>query len=127
MLKMILGTDERGKPTDPPLNHATGKGRVAEHRGHYYDALKVKKLKVHALISETTGGIADGGVALLRRLGKMGNPKLGGGRDSTTYTCWTAPSFAAHHGMRVSAACVFADATLLVEGARSAKATYARA
>ena len=72
-------------------------------------------------------GLADGGRALLRRLDKMSRPVTGGGRDSTPYTCWTAPSFTAHHGMCVSAACFYADATFLVEGARSAKAASARA
>ena len=68
--------------------------------------------------------IADGGRALLRRLEKMSHPVTGGGRDSTPYTCWTAPSFTAHHGMCVSAACVFADATLLVEGARRQRQSH---
>ena len=127
MLKMILGVDTRGRPTDRPFDHTTGKGYVAEHRGHYYDALKVKKLKVYPLITESLGGIATDGRALLRRLERMSDTVAGDGRDSTPYTCWTAPSFTAHHGMCVSAACVYADATLLAEGARRAKAKLASA
>ena len=96
-------------------------------RGHYYDALKVKKLKVYPLIMESLGGIAADGRAFLQRLGKMGGAAPDSKRDSTPYPCWTAPSFTAHHGMCVSAACVYADATLLAEGARRAKAALARA
>ena len=47
-------------------------------------------------------------------------------RDDTLYTYWTAPSFAAHHGMRISAECVYADALLLSRGAMRMKSIRAR-
>ena len=43
------------------------------------------------------------------------------------HTCWTAPSFAAHHGMCISAECVYADALLLSLGAMRMKSACARA
>ena len=49
--RKILGIDARGSPADGPLDHHTGKGCVAEHRGNYYDALKIKKLKVIPLVT----------------------------------------------------------------------------
>ena len=41
----ILGCAARGKKEDGALNHATGKGWVAEHRGDYYDAIHLKRIK----------------------------------------------------------------------------------
>ena len=125
--RKILGTDARGSPADGPFDHRTGKGYVAERRGDYYDALKVKKLKVVPLVMETTGGIGHPGRGFLGRLANMGDPKKGGARDNTQYTCWTAPSFAAHHGMCISAECVYADALLLSLGAMRMKSACARA
>ena len=125
--RKILGTDARGSLADGPLNHHTGKGYVAEHRGDYYDALKVKKLKVIPLVSETMGGIGHPGRSFLGRLANMGDPKKSGTRDSTLYTCWTAPSFAAHHGMRISAEGVYADALILSQGAGAIRMKSARA
>ena len=73
------------------------------------------------------GGIGHPGRAYLGRLANMGDPKRIGSRDSTVYTCWTAPSFAAHHGMCISAQCVYADALLLSQGAMHMKSARARA
>ena len=67
------------------------------------------------------------GRGFLGRLANMGDPKKGGARDNTQYTCWTAPSFAAHHGMCISAECVYADALLLSLGAMRMKSACARA
>ena len=50
--RKILGTDARGSPADGPFDHSTGQGYVAERRGDYYDALKVKKLKVVPLVMD---------------------------------------------------------------------------
>ena len=87
----------------------------------------------------TFGSLCSGrsfssGCGFLGRLAiNMGDPnyinirKKGGARDNTQYTCWTAPSFAAHHGMCISAECVYADALLLSQGAMRMKAARARA
>ena len=71
--------------------------------------------------------IASRGLLLPGRLANMGDPKKGGARDNTQYTCWTAPSFSAHHGMCISAECVYADALLLSLGAMRMKSACARA
>ena len=72
-------------------------------------------------------GIGHPGRGFLGRLANMGDPKKGGARDNTQYTCWTAPSFAAHHGMCISAECVYADALLLSLGVMRIKSASARA
>ena len=72
------------------------------------------------------GGIGHPGRAYLGRLANLGDPNRIGSRDSTVYTtCWTAPSFAAHHGMCISAQCVYADALLLSLGAMRMKTARA--
>ena len=35
---MILGCAERGRKSDGPFDHMTGRGWVKEQKGHYYDA-----------------------------------------------------------------------------------------
>ena len=54
--RKILSTDARGSPADGPFDHSTGQGYVAERHGDYYDALKVKKLKVIPLVMEGDAG-----------------------------------------------------------------------
>ena len=56
--KTVYGLKQRGSPRDPPFDHKTGKGYVAPHKGHYNDALYVKKLRVVMLLVEALGGIA---------------------------------------------------------------------
>ena len=54
---MILGCAERGRKSDGPFNHKTGRGWVKAQRGHYFDALR-KRSRVIPVIIETTGGIS---------------------------------------------------------------------
>ena len=112
------------------MSHATGIGYVSAQRdGDYSDAIVNKKLKVHMLLMETLGGISPGGVSYLGKLAGLAaclaDPAARGSRDSTAYVCWSAPTFMAHHGMRVSAALVHANALLLAEGARRLKISKA--
>ena len=74
---------------------------------------------------ESFGGIGPPACGFLGRLARMGDPKKGGARDNTQYTCWTAHSFVAHHGMCISAAFVYADALLISSGAVRVKAVHA--
>ena len=94
-------------------------------RGVLRYAFVNKKLKVHMLLMETLGGISPGGVSYLGKLAGLADPAARGSRDSTDYVCWSAPTFMAHHGMRVSAALVHANALLLAEGARRLKISKA--
>ena len=109
---------------------AMGQRVTSKHPGGVWDAHghagHSPVLLFHSVM-ETTGGIGHPGRAFLGRLANMGDPKKGGARDNTQYTCWTAPSFAAHHGMCISAECVYADALLLSLGAMRMKSACARA
>ena len=49
--------EDLGRQRDGPLNHGTGKGWVKQAKGHYHDALYVKKSRVVVWLLETTGGI----------------------------------------------------------------------
>ena len=121
MLRMILGTDERGKPTDPPLNHATGKGYVKEQRGDYYDAIKNKNNMVLPLIVETTGGFARHASRCLAFAARRAKDKKRG-RDSTRYSATRPTSFKTHHVRTISHAAVFADTVKIKEKAHALKA-----
>ena len=84
-----------------------------------------KKLKVHMLLMESLDGIAPAGVAYLGKLAGLADPENPKSRDSTAYTCWSAPTFMSHHGMCLSAAVAYADALALAEGARRLKISMA--
>ena len=70
---------------------------------------------------------SPGGVAYLGKLAGLADPETPGSRDSTAYTCWSAPTFISHHGMCLSAAVTYADALALAEGARRLKISMAAA
>ena len=75
-------------------------------RGHYHDALYVKKNSVVPFIMEPSGGIAPHGYAHLKMLAR--SSRLPGGRDGTRYgLSRTSPrSYLMHHIQRLSAAVV---------------------
>ena len=66
-LFMTLGCKARGRDGDPPFDPATGKGRVIEVRGHYRDALLVKRNRTVVWLVESFGGIAPEPHGRLRR------------------------------------------------------------
>ena len=98
----ILGCAARGKKEDGPLNHATGKGWVAEHRGDYYDAIHVKRIKTIPFIVETTGGIGDMGLRQCHVLARRSRGK--NAIDRTVYgdTRVSTRSFVKHHTQQIS-------------------------
>jgi len=102
----ILGVAGRGRVGDAPFDHSTGRGWMKAVRGHYHDALYVKKNSVVPLITESSGGIAPHGYAHLKMLARSSH--LPGGRDGTRYgLSRTSPrSYLTHHIQRISAAVV---------------------
>ena len=107
---MILGCKERGRKQDGPFDHTTGKGWVKGVRGHYYDALYVKRSRVVPVIVEATGGVTRHARAhigyLARRSsgrGAIDRTRYGSARASTT-------SFYVHHLRQISKAAVMYDA-----------------
>jgi len=106
----ILGCKKRGRPSDKPMDHATGKGWVAPREGHYHDALAVKRATVIAAVMESTGGISPPLRAQTRRLAER--TKGRGAVDRTNYglTRRSTRSFEVHHKQRMSLAAVKNDA-----------------
>ena len=106
----ILGCKKRGLPTDKPMDHATGRGWVAPRKGHYYDALVVKRSRVIAAVIEATGGQSRPLSKQTRQLAKRTKGK--GAVDRTNYglTRRSTRSFEMHHKQRISLAAVMADA-----------------
>ena len=43
--RTALGCEQRGAPGMSPLDHGTGEGYVAAHRGQYHDALSCKQAR----------------------------------------------------------------------------------
>ena len=79
-------------------------------RGHYHDALYVKKNSVVPFIMEPSGGIAPHGYTHLKMLARTS--RLPGGRDGTRYgLSRSSPrSYLTHHMQRISAGIVRANA-----------------
>ena len=79
---VVLGCQERGKPSDGPFDHATGKGWVKGVQGQYADAMR-RRTQVNVVLVESTGGIARGTWTRMRRLGRRAAGK--GSVDRTKY------------------------------------------
>ena len=113
---MILGCAARGAPSDGPFDHATGKGWVAQHDGHYKDALLKGDIVVPWII-ENTGGIAPHPRAVLRRYARRAR-----GKDATDRTAYgrsrvSTTSHYTHHAQRIVTSVQRCDAQNIREGA----------
>jgi hypothetical protein len=107
---LILGCKERGRKSDGPFVHKTGRGWVKAQQGHYYDALFRKRSRVVPIIIEATGGITDHARAHLRYLARRSSGT--GAVDRTRYgsTRTSTKSFYTHHAQMLSKAAVVYDA-----------------
>ena len=108
--QLTLGCKGCGRPQDGPLNHATGRGWVKEVKGHYYDALFVKRSRVVVWLVEATGGVCPHACAHGRRLAERA--RAPGGADRTKYgrSRGSTRSFYQHHMQQISKAATTADA-----------------
>ena len=108
--QLIYGCRERGRQRDGPLDHATGKGWVKGVKGHYHDAIVVKRTRVCAMLVENLGGISKGGRAQLWALSER--TKGRGAVDRTKYgsTRASPQSYYVHHAQQISKAAVMYDA-----------------
>ena len=119
---LVYGCKERGRPTEPPFDHSTGRGYVKGRKGQYSDALVNKKNSAVLLLHDNYGGIAPPTLKhfyLLARGTRI--------RDGTDYTSWAAPSFIPHYGQKLSSAAVFADAAIIRDGILKLSANSAMA
>ena len=96
------------------MDHTTGKGYVAEHKGHYSDALR-KGHTVIPVIVEALGGIAPHSLAHIRFLARRSTGK--GATDRTAYgvTRCSTKSFYTHHVQQISKAAVMYDAMAILK------------
>ena len=108
--KKTYGLKQRGSPRDRPFDHKTGKGYVAPHKGHYHDALYVKRLRVIMLLVEATGGISPAACAHISMLARRSRGR--GATDRTRYggTRISTKSFYVHHSQMLAKAAVVYNA-----------------
>ena len=66
--KKVFGLKGTGKAGDTPFGHTTGQGWVAPHKGHYHDAIHVRRNRVNMLLVERSGGINSSGRCAIRQL-----------------------------------------------------------
>ena len=117
--RTVYGCRERGLPTEA-FSHATGRGHVAFFKGDYHDALRKKNNQVALLLVECFGGVASGGVRLLRFLSRRAKDKKRG-RDGTKYSTHHPSNYLTHHLASISLAAVYTDATHIEDGVYALK------
>jgi len=131
-LKMrVLGTRQRGLPSEPPFNHTTGAGYVKatplpgrKGAADYADAIVNRKARVHLLVHETSGAFSAYAARRLRRLGRAARAL---GIDGTDYaTSYTASSFVSYYAQRITSACVLNGARGVFKALGQAKAKFAK-
>ena len=106
-----LGCAPRGRPTDGPFNHKTGKGYVKGKKGAYHDALFVKRNRVDLLLHEDLGGgFSPPAAHKIRRLGRKSREH---GVDRTPYQGDRKISFVSYHTRAISMNIVRATAWTL--------------
>ena len=88
---------------------------MAPHKGHYHDALYVKKLRVVMLLIETLGGIAPPARAHIAKLARRSEGR--GATDRTKYggTRISTKSFYVHHSQMMVKAAVMHDAKAILK------------
>ena len=116
----VLGTKQRGLPSEPPLNHTTGNGYVRAFKGQYDDAFVVKKQMVIVFVVEAgSGGICPQGAKSINHL----HERAKGARDGTRYgrSNIATRSFRRHHTQRISYAVVSQDAANIAHNVKYGK------
>ena len=116
-----MGCQQRGRPCDPPLNHATGVGYVAPRPGIYDDAIRVKHNSVQLAIVSTFGAFGRQAQRMLKFYARRARDKKHG-RDATRYSRHRRrTSFISHHMQCVSTGVVMAGAARIVANVVSLK------
>ena len=122
---LTLGCKQRGRPEQPQLSHANGTGHVAEHKGHYADALSKHRFVALVLV-ETTGAVHPDAVGMLHAW--HNESRIEGHADRTVYgTARTATSsYFKHHLRLISLAAVVGTALPIMRWAKAAKSQLIR-
>ena len=113
LLHTIFGCKARGSESDKPFDHKSGEGWVRAHKGHYHDAIHVKKNTVFAFIADDFGGVTKASDNSLRYLAKQASV---GPRDGTRYGESSTTDFYCHHTIAVSLAVVISVAKAIEKG-----------
>ena len=66
----VLGVSERTDDDARAWDHSTGKGAVKRNKGHYHDAVHVKRNTVTLFLVSLFGGLAPGAVDHIRALSR---------------------------------------------------------
>ena len=113
---VVLGTAERGRPTDGPFDRSTGVGWVRQRDGDYADGLS-KGLAVAHYCTEVSGAVNRVFDKLLLSLNRTSH--LPGTVDSTVYGLSPANTrgFRRHYLAAHAAAVTLADAQSLLDAA----------
>ena len=118
-----LGCTERGRPSDGPLDHGTGRGWVRARKGLYHDAVHVKRSATELVLHETLGGgFSPPAVARVHRCARAAKRV-----DRTRYTSRGRISFLQHHTQRISLGLVKANSRGILDTFCKMSASIARA
>ena len=113
-----VGVRERGRASDPPFCHKTGKGWVAPHRGCYDDAIRVKRNEFELCAHESLGGgFSPPAVKAMHKHAKKARV-----HDRTYYTGRVKKNFVPQHTQRVSIAIVKGEGDIVAAVANRLKA-----
>ena len=122
---LTFGCKQRGRPGQPQFNHTTGAGYVAEHKGHYHDALSKHRF-VSLVLVETTGAVHPDAVGMLHAW--HNESRIEGHADRTVYgkARTATSSYFKHHLRLISLAAVIGTALPTLRWAKAAKSQLVR-
>ena len=112
---MVLGVKGRGRQSDGPLNHWTGKGWVKSKDGQYTPALRRRKFVLPVIVERGFSGKDNHTKAHIR---KLGDTAAGAGAtDRTAYGRHrgSTRSFVTHHTQQISKACIVGSTAAIVK------------
>ena len=107
---MVFGLRERGRQADGPFDHKTGTGWVKARKGHYHDAIAVKRLRVILILVEALGGITPRARSAIYALAERVQGKSAIDRTKYGRTRASPRSFFVHHTQQLTTAAVIWDA-----------------
>jgi hypothetical protein len=119
-----LGCKPRGRQSDGPFDHNTGKGWVKGKQGEYHDALFNKNNRVEIVLHEHLGGgFSPPAAQKMRRNGRKAKDH---GVDRTPYQGDRKISYVSYHTRAISMGITKAESRTLIDAAHHAKGRLCR-
>ena len=119
-----LGCKPRGRQSDGPFDHNTGKGWVKGKQGEYHDALFNKNNRVEIVLHENLGGgFSPPAAQKMRRNGRKAKDH---GVDRTPYQGDRKISYVSYHTRAISMGITKAESRTLIDAAHHAKGRLCR-